>query len=149
MCVFLPQLKDTWNREFQKVLGPLSAEGTAGLERSFVHGDMDMLAVNAECLPKREGEQSVFTSLAVQIHPLRVQITEDMINALYAFAFPGKHVLRDGRMLWENNDIANSLTIRDPAAGPMTVSQNRQSPPPPSLILPLSVSLLYTHSLPP
>ena len=119
-------LSDVWNLEFNKVLGPQDCDG------QFVSaGDIDaetdyaMLCLVLHQLPKPEGNQVVFSSMSLEIYPLRIQITEDLYNCLYAFAFPGKWEMEDGRSVWQHDSFHN-ISVLDPAVGKMvTVEQNR------------------------
>jgi hypothetical protein len=63
--------------------------------------------------------------MSLEIYPLRIQITEDLYNCLYAFAFPGKWEMEDGRSVWQH-DAFHNISVLDPAVGKMvTVEQNR------------------------
>ena len=63
--------------------------------------------------------------MSLEIYPLRIQITEDLYNCLYAFAFPGKWEMEDGRSVWQH-DTFHNISVLDPAVGKMvTVEQNR------------------------
>ena len=76
---------------FRQVLGPLAEQGTALTAADFEkESDCAMISVTVHQLPKPEGNQVVYSSMSVEVYPLRIQITEDLYNCLYAFAFPGK-----------------------------------------------------------
>jgi hypothetical protein len=63
--------------------------------------------------------------MSLEIYPLRIQITEDLYNCLYAFAFPGKWEMEEGRSVWQH-DAFHNISVLDPAVGKMvTVEQNR------------------------
>jgi len=82
-------LADPWNKQYQQVLGPLGEDKEEVTAASWLSQDTAMLSVLTHRLPTKVGEQTIFTSLWVEIYPLRMQLTEDLRDSLYYFAFPG------------------------------------------------------------
>jgi hypothetical protein len=62
-----------------------------------------------EQVPKPEGNQVIFESMVVSVHPLRIQITEDFYNCLYGFAFPGQWTIgkSEGNREWQDDPYHN------------------------------------------
>lgn len=120
-------LSDQWNKQFRQVLGPLSlVEGQDLDAAAFEQADNAMISVTLHQLPKPDGNQVAFSSMLVELHPLRIQITEDLYNCLYGFAFPGKWVVENGRSEWLH-DAFHNITVLDTQTEKMvTFEQKRE-----------------------
>ena len=108
------QLEDKWNKDFEKVLAPFIYKKNEDGEDRFDLDDSDfdandraMISVTAQQEKQPEGHQMILKYLAVDVHPVRIQITEDLFNCLYAFAFPGEWSMHAGSWDWKHDSSHN------------------------------------------